>query len=85
MFMGCMVSAVRACNLTLAKRFIYYTLGIECAIERFVTMFLRCDLVWAYLIFNLRYNRTTFMEIQYFRIFQHPFIQCMAVDSHTRS
>lgn len=28
-----------ACNLTLAKRLIYYTLGIECAIERFVTMF----------------------------------------------
>lgn len=28
-----------ACNLTLAKRLIYYTLGIECAIELFVTMF----------------------------------------------
>lgn len=85
-----------AYNLTLAND-LFITLWIECAIGLICGVQLsivstlwqccdaiRCDWVWACLIFNLRYNLTTFMEIQYFRIFQHPFNLTRAI-LHQRS
>lgn len=73
-----------ACNLTLAKRLIYYTLGIECAIERFVTMFSAMRLSLG--VFNIQ-SALQSHNIYGNSVLSHfsTFIQCMAVDSHTRS